>query len=237
MQERGLLLLHLSLLLQQVLWSEAQQQQQQQQKQQGWQGQPRLPLLALPPEVPFVLLMRHVEQTIAAERYEELRAGWELADECTRLAADGRSLASVLSRVAAFVGAQVTVVDQGGFELISAGSAAGGTARTTLRLPDHLKSQAEVAAAREGVSVNTWLVRAVAAALETSAGSARNVRRTSSAGRLTSDPPTPRVASRHSSWAAGLASMTSPRGLMATTTSETRSNSVWRAIGASPMRS
>ena len=41
----------------------------------------------------------------------------------------------------------------------------GSTTRTTLRLPDHLKSQAEAAAARDGVSVNTWLVRAVAAAL------------------------------------------------------------------------
>ncbi|MFJ3404901.1 histidine kinase [Promicromonospora sp. NPDC090134] len=43
---------------------------------------------------------------------------------------------------------------------------AGATTRTTLRLPDHLKTQAEVAAARDGVSVNTWLVRAVAAAVE-----------------------------------------------------------------------
>ncbi|GAA1708182.1 toxin-antitoxin system HicB family antitoxin [Isoptericola hypogeus] len=43
---------------------------------------------------------------------------------------------------------------------------AGATTRTTLRLPDHLKVQAETAAARDGVSVNTWLVRAVAAALE-----------------------------------------------------------------------
>jgi hypothetical protein len=42
----------------------------------------------------------------------------------------------------------------------------GTTTRTTLRLPDHLKAQVEVAAARDGVSVNTWLVRAVAAALE-----------------------------------------------------------------------
>jgi hypothetical protein len=41
----------------------------------------------------------------------------------------------------------------------------GGTTRTTLRLPDHLKTQVETAAARDGVSVNTWLVRAVAAAL------------------------------------------------------------------------
>ncbi|PZR52639.1 histidine kinase [Xylanimonas oleitrophica] len=43
---------------------------------------------------------------------------------------------------------------------------AGATTRTTLRLPDHLKTQVEVAAARDGISVNTWLVRAVATALE-----------------------------------------------------------------------
>ncbi|QSZ54921.1 PucR family transcriptional regulator [Paenarthrobacter sp. AT5] len=94
-----------------------------------------LPLLELPPEVPFVLVMRHVEHVIATERYEELRSGWELADECTRLAAEGRSLATVLERVAAFVDARVTVVDDVGFELIGAGDAAGGTARTTLRIP------------------------------------------------------------------------------------------------------
>ena len=46
----------------------------------------------------------------------------------------------------------------------------GPSTRTTLRLPDHLKSQVEVAAARDGVSVNTWLVRATAAALEQSTG-------------------------------------------------------------------
>ena len=52
----------------------------------------------------------------------------------------------------------------------------GSTTRTTLRLPDHLKSQVEVAAARDGVSVNTWLVRAVAAALEHVLGPASQVR-------------------------------------------------------------
>ncbi len=40
-----------------------------------------------------------------------------------------------------------------------------GTARVTLRLPESLKTRAEEAAAREGVSVNTWLIRAVSAAL------------------------------------------------------------------------
>jgi hypothetical protein len=42
----------------------------------------------------------------------------------------------------------------------------GSTSRTTLRLPDALKSRAEAAAALAGVSLNTWLVRAVSAALD-----------------------------------------------------------------------
>lgn len=42
----------------------------------------------------------------------------------------------------------------------------GGTARVNLRLPAHLKTRAEEAASREGLSVNAWLVRAVSAALD-----------------------------------------------------------------------
>jgi hypothetical protein len=41
-----------------------------------------------------------------------------------------------------------------------------GTSRTTLRLPEHVKVRIEEAAAREGLSVNAWLVRTVGAALE-----------------------------------------------------------------------
>ncbi|MFJ2031668.1 toxin-antitoxin system HicB family antitoxin [Streptosporangium sp. NPDC087985] len=40
-----------------------------------------------------------------------------------------------------------------------------GTARMTLRLPESLKGRVEDAASREGVSVNAWLVRALATAL------------------------------------------------------------------------
>jgi hypothetical protein len=47
------------------------------------------------------------------------------------------------------------------------------SSRTTLRLPDRLKARVEQAAAEEGVSVNSWFVRAIAAALEP------NVRRAS----------------------------------------------------------
>jgi hypothetical protein len=44
-------------------------------------------------------------------------------------------------------------------------SGEGGTTRTTLRLPEHLKQQVEDAAARQGLSVNAWLIRAVSQAL------------------------------------------------------------------------
>ena len=40
------------------------------------------------------------------------------------------------------------------------------TSRTTLRLPDALKLRVDEAAAADGLSVNTWLVRAIAAALQ-----------------------------------------------------------------------
>ncbi|MFI9240244.1 hypothetical protein [Streptomyces sp. NPDC053079] len=42
----------------------------------------------------------------------------------------------------------------------------GGTARINFRLPAHLKARVEDAAGQEGLSVNAWLVRAVATALE-----------------------------------------------------------------------
>jgi HicB family len=50
--------------------------------------------------------------------------------------------------------------------------------RINLRMPDHLKSRIEVAAGREGLSVNAWLVRAAAAAaLERSGPDRRRERR------------------------------------------------------------
>jgi HicB family len=45
--------------------------------------------------------------------------------------------------------------------IAAAGTDDGLTARITLRLPETLKASVEAAAAREGVSVNTWIVRAL----------------------------------------------------------------------------
>lgn len=54
----------------------------------------------------------------------------------------------------------------------------GSVARINLRLPDQLKGRVEQAAGREGLSVNSWLVRAAAATLERSAADGRRVIRT-----------------------------------------------------------
>ena len=44
------------------------------------------------------------------------------------------------------------------------------SARITLRLPESLKQRVESAAAREGISVNTWLVQALQRAVESRRG-------------------------------------------------------------------
>lgn len=49
----------------------------------------------------------------------------------------------------------------------------GTSIRTTVRLPDALRARAAQAAAAEGVSLNTWLVRAIAVAAEPSGPTAR----------------------------------------------------------------
>ncbi|MFJ4618915.1 toxin-antitoxin system HicB family antitoxin [Streptomyces sp. NPDC088812] len=49
------------------------------------------------------------------------------------------------------------------------------TARVNLRLPAPLKARAEEAAAREGLSVNAWLVRAVNSAVESGGIRSRSV--------------------------------------------------------------
>jgi hypothetical protein len=41
------------------------------------------------------------------------------------------------------------------------------TARITLRLPESLKATIEIVAGREGLSLNTWLIRAIARAVST----------------------------------------------------------------------
>ena len=56
----------------------------------------------------------------------------------------------------------------------------GGTSRINLRLPDTLKSRVEDAARSENLSVNAWLVRAAAAAID--AGGRRTAGRSRNAG-------------------------------------------------------
>jgi hypothetical protein len=65
----------------------------------------------------------------------------------------------------------------------------GGTSRISLRVPEHLKPRIEEAAAREGLSVNAWLVRAVSAALDPG-----------NAGRGSARRPARQTGNRYSGW-------------------------------------
>ncbi|GAA2268602.1 hypothetical protein GCM10010149_06800 [Nonomuraea roseoviolacea subsp. roseoviolacea] len=65
----------------------------------------------------------------------------------------------------------------------------GGTSRISLRVPEHLKPRIEEAAARDGLSVNAWLVRAVSAALDPG-----------DAARRSGPPRTRQSGNRYSGW-------------------------------------
>ncbi|NRQ32595.1 hypothetical protein HII36_12205 [Nonomuraea sp. NN258] len=65
----------------------------------------------------------------------------------------------------------------------------GGTSRISLRVPEHLKPRIDEAAARDGLSVNAWLVRAVSAALDPG-----------DAGRRAGRRPAPQTGNRYSGW-------------------------------------
>jgi hypothetical protein len=61
---------------------------------------------------------------------------------------------------------ELVFVDEEPSTVQAAATDDGLTARITLRLPEGLKVNVEMAAGREGVSTNSWLVRAIARALE-----------------------------------------------------------------------
>ncbi|MEU9890125.1 hypothetical protein [Sphaerisporangium sp. NPDC051011] len=65
----------------------------------------------------------------------------------------------------------------------------GGTSRISLRVPEHLKPRIDEAAARDGLSVNAWLVRAVSAALDPGDAARRSGRR-----------PPQQTGNRYSGW-------------------------------------
>lgn len=106
----------------------------------------------------------------AAARLAVLEALSEAAGEITRELAPGSVDVRLRGRDVEFV-----VATPSAEPVVSSASAPreepedtddGPTSRTTLRLPDSLKARAEAAATAEGVSLNTWFVRAVGAALE-----------------------------------------------------------------------
>ncbi|GAA3594586.1 hypothetical protein GCM10022419_092230 [Nonomuraea rosea] len=107
----------------------------------------------------------------SATRLALLEALSAAADEITRDLAPGSVEVRLRGRDPGFV---VTPPPAGQFETASAETPApppqpdadeGGTSRISLRVPEHLKPRIEEAAARDGLSVNAWLVRAVSAAL------------------------------------------------------------------------
>ncbi|MFG1839689.1 hypothetical protein ACGFH8_14750 [Micromonospora sp. NPDC049175] len=121
-----------------------------------------------------VLAERLFTQLEAATRLTLLEALSDAADEITRDLAPGSVHVRLRGREPDFVVTPASPVDElaeaSEPPTLSAPAPApegedGGTSRINLRLPDHLKASVEEAAGRAGLSVNAWLVRAVAGAV------------------------------------------------------------------------
>ena len=111
----------------------------------------------------------------SAVRVVLLEALSSAADEITREMAPGSvevrlrgSDPDFVVILPSFETADDTLADTGSAAptVIDMGDDDGGTSRLNLRLPDGLKTRIEEAARREGLSLNAWLVRSAAAALE-----------------------------------------------------------------------
>ncbi|MBM0230952.1 hypothetical protein JNW91_03100 [Micromonospora sp. STR1_7] len=129
------------------------------------------------------LAERLFAQLEAATRLTLLEALSDAADEITRELAPGAVHVRLRGREPDFV---VTPASPPADRAAEVGEPApvpapllppegdeGGTSRINLRLPDHLKASVDEAASRAGLSVNAWLVRAVAGAIGAGGGTDR----------------------------------------------------------------
>ncbi|HZD23934.1 MAG TPA: toxin-antitoxin system HicB family antitoxin [Acidimicrobiia bacterium] len=109
----------------------------------------------------------------AATRLVLLEAISAAADEITRELAPGAVEVRLRGSDPAFVVnlpadavSEIAADGSTTLSVIPGGAEEGGTSRLNLRLPKALKGRIEEAARREGLSLNAWLMRTAAAALE-----------------------------------------------------------------------
>src|SRR5690606_20981179 len=94
-----------------------------------------LPLLVVPADLPFALVQRDIQDRITAERYEMIRRGSELAQECTELVARGGTLQDMLQLIASATERRVVLEDRTGTELLRAGDPGTISGRSEFTLP------------------------------------------------------------------------------------------------------
>jgi hypothetical protein len=102
----------------------------------------------------------------AATRLVLLDALSAAVGEITRDLAPGSVDLRLRGREIEFVISQPNADSEGDEPAASVDLDDASTSRTTLRLPDALKARVDDAASADGLSVNSWLVRAVATALQ-----------------------------------------------------------------------
>ena len=113
---------------------------------------------------PLDAAIRLTLQDALAAAAEEITC--DLAPGAVEVRLRGRELEFVVTPAPMEEPATADEGDSGSPSLPPVDADEGSMSRINLRLTDHLKARVEQAAGREGLSVNAWLVRAAAAALD-----------------------------------------------------------------------
>lgn len=104
-----------------------------------------VPVLELMADVPTLLLLRHVESSLASERFRTAQRTWELADSCARLAVEGVGVTTLLDHLESSAGSPVALTDAGGAPLFASrgwrGQAQERTTARRLPLPGDLAGE------------------------------------------------------------------------------------------------
>lgn len=134
---------------------------------------------------PLEAAVRLALQDVLAAAVEEITV--DLAPGSVELRLRGREPEFVVTPApseAAAAGAAERAEEEGGWgAMLAAGEGdEGGMTRINLRLPDHLKTRIEAAASAEALSINAWLLRAVARALERNEPDRASARRAATGG-------------------------------------------------------
>lgn len=100
----------------------------------------QIPLLTIPSDTSYALVQRTLQDRLTNERYDLIRKGSELSQQCTELVAKDGTLQDLLQLISTRLERRIAIEDRTGMELLRAGAPGTIIGREEFRLPGPAES-------------------------------------------------------------------------------------------------